>query len=80
MTRTPTEAPEDTGEVIIGTDVVRIRRPKERGQTIAAILHREGRGKRVVWLVLDRLVHDENKHGSIGGWSVSGAITTELRA
>lgn len=75
MDRTETS---DCGEVDLGETHVRIRLPKERAWRCAAILDRTvDPAGRVVGLVLDRNVHGW-RHHTLGGWTATGALTTEL--
>lgn len=69
----------DNGDVEVGATHVTVRRPRERRRIACRILHRETAADgRIVWLVLDRVVH-ELFQDFLGDWRVSGAITTELR-
>lgn len=73
------ERDQDPGEISIGSDHATIRRPHQRSTIVARILYRTNDVTgNPTWVVLDRLVHRPGE-ASLGGWSVSGAVTTELR-
>lgn len=67
----------DRGEIQIGETHVRVRLPAESSISSAQILGWRSREPGKEHVVLDRLVHRLDDD-AIDGWSVTGAVTTEL--
>ncbi len=73
----PMRRSSDRGEVQIGDTHVRIRLPAESSIACAQILGWRSREPGREHVVLDRLVHRLDDD-AIDGWSVRGAVVTEL--
>jgi hypothetical protein len=69
--------PNDPGAVHFSADEVQVRLPRSTPLTPARILGMREVGAGLVAIYLDRLVHYA-KHSSVGGYSISGGVTTIL--